>query len=178
LIRRDAEIERLYSTKSALELRLAAVEEDAKRIKAIDDWNKSSIVWLDELYDLSDLWPETESLRLTQLSAAPITRGAKDTHVAKLSLKGVTTADLKPVTRLMDQLELESSYHLEPKKVSPNTGAERRTFRQQFETQVNIAKRLPDKYVRQISPEAPRRERPRFGDSGFSGFGGDEGGQP
>jgi Tfp pilus assembly PilM family ATPase len=175
---RDAEIEKLYVVKSTLESRLGAIEEDAKRIKALDDWTKSSVVWLDELYDLSDLWPETESLRLTQLSADPITHGVKDAHVAKLSLKGVTIADLRPVSKLMDQLEIESFYHLEPKKVSPNTGAERRTFRQQFETHVDITKRPPEKYVRRITSDAFGRDRARSGSNGAPEFGADEGGLP
>ncbi len=178
LAARDRQIEQLYADKSSLDARLVSVEEDAKRIKAVDDWSKSGVVWLDEFYDLTDLWPDTESIRLTQFSTEPITRAGKDVHVAKMFLKGVTTTDPKPVSSLMDQLEIESSYRLEPKRVSPNTSLDRRTFRQQFETHVDIEKRPPDKYVRRLGTSSgARANRGRRDDNaGFGGF--SEGGLP
>jgi Tfp pilus assembly PilM family ATPase len=173
---RDREIDGLYvklkDTKTVLEAR----QEDAKRIKALDDWNKADIVWLDELYDLTSLWPEGSTMRLTQLNADPVIRGAKDTHVAKLDLKGITVAQPEPINELMDRLNLESSYQLPPKNVRRNTSYQRFEYPMQFEIHVDLAKRDPDKYVRQI---APPEERGRFGPrGGMPDFGFGEGGQP
>src|SRR5207253_2653791 len=98
--------EMLALQKTGLETRLKDLEEDNLRIKALDGWTKASVNWLDEFYDLADLWPDTDQIRLTQLNAEPITRAVKDTHVAKLLLKGIALADPQPINTLMDQVEM------------------------------------------------------------------------
>src|SRR5205807_8445386 len=67
LAKKEDEIDRLTLHKADLDKKLLHLEDDAKRIKAIDDWVQTEVCWLDELYDLTDRFPDTNLIRLTQL---------------------------------------------------------------------------------------------------------------
>ena len=76
------------------------MDEDSKRIKALDEWTRGDIVWLDELYDLTDRFPDANNLRLTQLTGKPMARTAKNPYAAQMMLKGIMNNDYKYVNSL------------------------------------------------------------------------------
>jgi Tfp pilus assembly PilM family ATPase len=175
---KDQEIERLYLAKSDLDKQLVQIEEDAKRIKTLDDWEQSEIVWLDELYDLTSRFPDPNLIRLTLLQCDPLSRSNK--YVARMTLKGITTESFVPINLLQRRLEEESHYKQDAKELKANTLMDRLRFRQMFMTKVEMEKRPPTKYTQKLAAssdedEGARRARGRQadeGEPGFFGFGG------
>src|SRR5262249_22095922 len=80
LAARRAEQANLMAQARELDSTLAALEPDAKHIKALGDWDKAALPWLDELYDLAALFPYRVGLKVTHLNAQPLppTKNAKD----------------------------------------------------------------------------------------------------
>jgi Tfp pilus assembly PilM family ATPase len=182
---RDRELQAMFDEKTELDRQYARLEDDVKRVKALDEWSQGEVVWLDELYDMADRFPDPANIRLTQLTGDPIARTGKDPHVARMMLKGIMSNDYAGVNQLESRLVADGHYRVEPKTVSRNTGAERFRFPQQFAQRVEIEKIPPDKYVRRLPEQASdesrgsgrNRRRGRRNDSDF-GFGGFDGGQP
>jgi Tfp pilus assembly PilM family ATPase len=178
---RSRQMESLFQQKSDLERQLKLLEQDTNRIKAIEDWTQSGIVWLDELYDLTDRFPDTNLIRLTQFMGDPLAHAGKDKHTARMSLKGIMTYDNRSVLSLMAELDKEAHYRVEPKKVEPNRGQDTARFRLQFSTRVDVEKRPPDQYLRQLPPpaeEGTHRSRSRRAGRGGNGPFMPERGQP
>src|SRR5262249_52222316 len=125
---------------------------------------------LDELYDLTARFPDPDTIRLTSLIGDPqsrttpnkrvakppplrngtTTEDEQDKYVAKLSLMGITTDDDKVIDTLMKRFVEDSHSGVDPKFPSPNTGADRTRFRQQFPAHVRLEKPPPDKYPRRL----------------------------
>lgn len=162
---KDKQIAALSIEKQGIESKLTALDPDKRRAKALDDWMANDIVWLDELYDLAARIPDTTKLRITSITADPLPVTAKGKHVARVTIKGLTTEDPKPLQSFMNELVKEGAYKVAPKVVSPNTmGTDRRTFSQQFSTQFEMEKRAPEKYVHHFNAEPPaKRQRNREG---------------
>jgi Tfp pilus assembly PilM family ATPase len=160
LAAKDRELENLFLRKTNLEQQLTHAEEDAKRIEALDDWQQSGIVWLDEFYDLTDRFPDIENLRLMSLTGDPQTRTKQNKYAAKMSLTGISTEDPQAMNALMRQLVQDGHYLVGPKQVSPNrgqSGPERFRFRQKFITRVDIEKQPPAKFVRHLTVPAAKK---------------------
>jgi Tfp pilus assembly PilM family ATPase len=148
-----------------LDRALVGLEDEAKRYKALNDWNERTVVVLDQVYDVTDIFPDPEQskMRLSTLAIDVMDRGpaAKDKYVAKMSLKGVVGDDYKPVDQLVSLLAAEPHYRPDPKTLTRNTGPDARTgFTQQFVIpRIDIEKRAPEKFVRKIDEAALARER-------------------
>lgn len=142
---------------------LARLEPDARRADEVRKWNDSSVVWLDELYDLVARFPDLTKLRLTLLTADPMPLppnpkpGVKP-FVARVSIEGLTTDDSKPLTQFMNELAKESAYKVEAKNTKPlSFGADRRSFSNSFSTRFELQKRPPEDYTKSFTAEAPPR---------------------
>jgi Tfp pilus assembly PilM family ATPase len=165
LAAKDSELEALFVQKTSLERRLLQVEEDAVRIKALDEWTQAGIVWLDEIYDLTERFPDDDSIRLTLLTGDPLTRTAQNRYVAKMAVKGITIEDLTGLNHLMHELVRDGHYRVLPKEVSPNRGGgqDRFRYRQQFTTRVDLEKQPPTKYVLRLPALPEKGDRNRNG---------------
>jgi Tfp pilus assembly PilM family ATPase len=183
LERQNKQIELLQLEKTSLDRQLVDIEEEAKRIKALEDWTQTEVVWLDELYDLADRIPDTGQLRLVQLTAEPLSLTAKGKNaprqVARLSLKGITTDNYQLVDSLIGELVADGHYRVEPKQVKRNTGVDRVRFREEFTTRLDVEPRPPAGYVRRLpsASELERQRRERRGredrNTSFGGFAGE-----
>jgi hypothetical protein len=179
---RDRQLAALFDENAELERQLDKFSEDGKRIKALDQWSQGEIVWLDEIYDLTDRVPDINDLRLVQLSGDPMTQVGKSSSVARLLLKGVMTAGNPAVNKLESRLVNDGHYRVIPKKIIRNPGTDRRRFPQQFEMSAEIEKLPPERYVRRLPDASAPSETARDGaaaggsmpDFGFGGFGGDQ----
>jgi hypothetical protein len=172
LAERQLRLDNANLQKLNVDSQLTLLEEDANRIALLDDWNQEGIVWLDELYDLTHRFPDTESIRLTSLIGEPIphtaqtkrpvkpvrsgnaTEEEQDRSVAKLSLSGVTAADDTAIDDLNKRFVDDGHYHVDPKQTSSNTSADKNLFPQQFMAHVRIEKPSPDKYMRRLDVAA------------------------
>src|SRR5262249_54839157 len=153
------------------------MDEDSRRIAALEQWTANEIPILDELYDLTDRFPDTRTLRLARLTLDPVPRTAKSKYAARMLLTGVATDDFGPINDLMAHLVADGHSWVKPKEVGGNTGGERfQGFSQQFKLPVDIEKVGAEKYTRRLHVPPPVRESrgPQGFDMGF----GDMGGQP
>lgn len=93
LAQKKAEIAMLAKQKEEQENFLKIVAQERVDIEAYRDWEQTSILWLDELYDLSARFPWHEDFRVNQIvaSTAGTKKGmAKDPFVANFKLTGVS----------------------------------------------------------------------------------------
>jgi hypothetical protein len=164
---RDRDIQRLLAEKTDLDRQNRELLPDAERIKALDEWTKTQVNWLDELYDMTDRVPDTEALRLTEFLATsgnPQGRTAREKR-GHITLKGVARGDNKAIDYLRRQIESESTFHnLEPSSQAPNrTTFDRQRFPVQFSTGASVEARPPAKYVRELEESTTRRPVRRNG---------------
>jgi len=174
LDRRDELLKSLVDEKAGLDSQLAGLADEIKYARALDDWTNSEIVWLDELYDLTDRFPDPNNVRLVQFTGDPMTRTAKNAHVARIVLKGIMNNDYQALNQLESRLVNDGHYRVEPKVLGRNTAADRFRFPQQFTTRVEVEKLPPDKYVRKLTPPSADDTRA----TGFPDTGLDLGGPP
>jgi Tfp pilus assembly PilM family ATPase len=180
LAARDAELERLFQDKTEKERQLGRFEDDNKRVKALDDWTESEVVWLDELYDLIDRFPDTNSVRLMQFGADPLTHTGKGKPVARMTITGMTTYDSRALDQLQAHLVEDPHYKVGTMNREPNRGRmEAFQFPLKFKTTVDIEKLPPEKYVRRLPDSGKKKIKRRNGNrrDEMMDFG-DFGGQP
>jgi Tfp pilus assembly PilM family ATPase len=176
----DKELAELNVASADLDGKLVPVEEDAKYLKALGDWNDGGVVWLDELYDLAERFPKDPNLRLTEVQCIPRTATGKDKHVGTITVIGITTED-RYAQEFSGRLSEESRYYLIGPLdiVANNTGLNFQQFRRKFTTRLDVIKRPPNEYRLTLetgrparAPEGERRPRDRQGRGGPGGFGG------
>jgi Tfp pilus assembly PilM family ATPase len=178
LAEKQHQLDAVSARKSQLERDLTVLEEEGNRIASLDDWNREGIVWLDELYDLTARFPDTDTIRLTAFTGAPLTHntpakrntkpspGSKaseedeNKRVAQLTLNGITTEDRQAVTALQERFVQDGHYGVDPKFTTRNTGPDRTRFQQQFTAHIQIEKPLPEKYMRKLTGDDEQDDRP------------------
>jgi hypothetical protein len=169
----DQQIKAKTATNRELDEQLKAFEDDDKRVKAIGAWADQDVVWLDELYDLTDRFPDPdkENVRLTTFTGDVVERlpnakekdKDKEKHVAKMSLKGVSGEDDRPLDHMMDAFRADRFYGLpNPPQRVQNRQPDRRTYRQEWTIpRIDVDKRKPEDYKRQVevdaAPDRPER---------------------
>jgi Tfp pilus assembly PilM family ATPase len=178
LAARDRELKELNIVKVGMEGQLQQMEkEDTNRV-AVQEWMDNRIIWLDELYDLTERFPDGNVARLTKLSADPLTHTAKDKqHIGRINLEGVTTETPKELENLLSHFRADGYYGVEPLTLNRNLlRIEPWRFRSQFKTSMSVAKREPKKYQLHLSAEPPPRKRDvpqNAGQDAAFGIGGD-----
>jgi Tfp pilus assembly PilM family ATPase len=155
--KQDRQITRLSMDKTDLDGRLVILEEDSKRIKALDDWVKTDINWLDELYDLTDRFPEPVSIRLVSVKGDMVSAG-KDKQVARLEVRGITNTEREAVEELQGNWRIEKNYKVDAIQDKPNTVLERAIFPREYTIVAKFDKRPPDQYTRQLPDPAEEEE--------------------
>jgi hypothetical protein len=164
---KDRMLASLIAERSGLDSQLSGLDPDKRRAKALDDWLSTEVVWLDEFYDLTARFPDITKLRLVQLNADPVPAAGRSKYVGRVQLKGLATADSKPLEQLMRELVAEGTYRVEPKSQSGNTlGVDRRNFPQQFTLRFDVERRPPEKFTRTLNAEAPPKKNE--GNGGFN----------
>jgi hypothetical protein len=191
----DNRLQALRRLKLNQEGQLVVLDEESKRIYSIGEWAEGNVCWLDELYDLTERFPDGNSMRLTQFAGEPLPRATTAngnsngnsrvkakarTHTARLVLKGITTlndSDRRRTNALIDGLAGEAHYgKVDPVTFDRNAGVELRRYPQKFATKVEVAPRPPADYRLHLSAKPPARDAgagegfiPDFG-----GFGGNQ----
>jgi hypothetical protein len=163
-----------------LQEQLDLAEEDDKRYASVKAWADSTVNKLDELYDLTDRFPDPDAsrIRLTLLTLNDVDRpaGAKDKHVARLTLKGVCGDENQPVNQFMQNFTTDGRYSVGFTRFGRNPGPDRRTYSQEWTTErIDVERREPKDYSRRME-EDPAKEKPRGNVRGGRGNrGGDRG---
>lgn len=149
---RDLELQNLTRRKLELDGQLVPIGEDAKRLQVMGDWTSDVVVWLDELYNLTEVFPDTATIRLTHLTADPMPRSGKKKYVARMVLKGITNTDPHPLGNLFGALVGDGHYRVEYPSPSRNMGLDRFDFIQQFSMRLDVEPRPPAGKAGQRSP--------------------------
>jgi hypothetical protein len=177
---RDSELKALNLTKLELDSQLLQMQEDEKRIHAVADWVDNRIIWLDELYDLTERFPDGNSARVIRLEAEPLTRIGKDKHIARMNLEGIKSADSKELESFFAHLNADGRYDVQSKGLNQRNNimpSERfRGFPQQFSSVIGVEKREPAEYQLKLWKEPPARKRDAQqlnDDPGFGAIGGE-----
>ncbi|HXG13177.1 MAG TPA: hypothetical protein VNK04_25695 [Gemmataceae bacterium] len=152
---------------SELERRERELTPDVKAYDALKEWSGSNVNLLDDLYELTALFPDTRGVQLKELSVVPQTRTAKDkdNFVARITLKGTTTFDKKAEVQNFHS-ELFRDPYFRP---TPPTFTTSRRGQQEFEMKVEAKQRPPSEYKRevQVPPENQPNQRPEKGKGRF-----------
>ena len=114
---RNAEIERLASENNTMRTEVEEMEKLASRIEKIDYWQAMNIDWLEELYQLSMMFPDPESARMSSITLD------RQVNSAKLSSKGLIR-DQNQVDELVQRLQTGNYEKVELAKNSPSTNTE------------------------------------------------------
>jgi Tfp pilus assembly PilM family ATPase len=169
------EVEALVATRKGVENQLTSTRENAKRLKAIDEWD--SLVLIDELYDLTARVTDTTALRMKSITVEPLTHNAQSRFAAKVTLKGElrNRGNLRaPLDELVSRFGKDGFYSPEAPKVEGD----------QFTLVVNVERRAPGEYkyvLKDVTPEeeakaaadlkASGRGKGGFGKGGAAAFG-------
>jgi hypothetical protein len=159
LAARDQKIKQLNAVKVGLEGQLQLMEKEDTHRVAVKEWLDRRIIWLDELYDLTERFPNQSAARLTRLSFDPVTFSAKDNRIARITLEGVTTEAPKDLESFQKHLMPDGHYAVDPLQLSRNMLQIERRFRQQFKTGMAVTNREPKDYQLILSAEPPARKK-------------------
>ena len=168
----DAQVKDRQTTKNDLDSRLQMLDQDERRIAAVDQWQKSEIVWLDEFYNLTARFPEVRNLRLTEFTAEPlplpVAQPGKPIDPAKpvalVKLKGLNGDDA-PLRTLKAALDTDAA-RVNPLQTGPNAmGTRRSQFTKQWSETYQLVHDTPiHKPFEAATPERGRnRGRGRGG---------------
>jgi len=162
---RDREVTRLRGELGDLTDRIAKVDPDAKRWDELKKWLDTEVVWLDELYDLTARTPDVGKLRVIQLSADPLALPAaadprRKPYVGRLTVDGIANEESQTINQFTREFVKDGTYKVETPVIKPNTLMDRRQFAQQFTAKIELEKRPPSSYNRQLTAAAPERRRP------------------
>jgi hypothetical protein len=127
-------VDALQKQKKDLDEDLVRFDADERRIAAVDQWQKSEIVWLDEIYNLTARFPDVNKVKLTEMIAEPMPMPPQpgrpvdtDKPVAMVKLKGVTTdADSQP--QLMRELVRDVARVFPTNRRGTNAGGRRQSL--------------------------------------------------
>jgi hypothetical protein len=167
----------LRAQKDGLDQQLLQLKSETDRGKEIDAWQAGQVVWLDELYDLTDRVRDIDRLRVTELIGQSGDFTGKSKSPAKMEVKGaLATADDRPLNDLVAEY-VKDPHTKFKRKDMPEVRGRNRPFAQQFSVTLEVDRLAPEKYIRQFTAKPPEKRRDRGGDGGgFGEFGGPFGG--
>jgi hypothetical protein len=154
---------RLRQEKEMLDETLKKMEPDGKRLTAIDEWTKREVVWLDELYDMTDRFPVNDTVRLNSFNgkAHAVTKDGKQPKgQAEIELRvGQKSPDA--AIALSSSIERENtstarfyaSTQPKPAGQAPGGGV----YNQLWIITTDVSRRNPDQYTRNPAFITPSR---------------------
>lgn len=154
----------LTTQKQAVDASLSQLDPDSRRLQAVDDWSKREVVWLDEMYDLFDRFPDLDQSRITSLSGTslPTDKAGKQVAQAKMELKlGAKRADA--VSALVTAFDRENpeknKFYINPAMTPTGVATGISTsggFNQLFNLTTMVNHRSPAEFARQATVSPPR----------------------
>lgn len=108
----DDELAQLTSRKKSLEDDITRLEPDAKRLAATRQWQSRRVVWLDELFDLADRFPEKtdgfHAISFHGQSLQPDQKTGKQESQAEMTVK-IAAKDGSSADALLHALEADNT---------------------------------------------------------------------
>jgi Tfp pilus assembly PilM family ATPase len=142
--------------KAVLDDQLKLLGQDRLDIKGLQEWEATSVSWLDEIYDLAYHFPHQVGLRVKDFSAGPITkRDPKDQFVAQVTVSVIAkNTQGALVNQFIDALNADRHIRarLENSKDLPGNN-------QDLNIKIELAKRPLERYTARFTA-VPRRTAP------------------
>jgi hypothetical protein len=195
LAAKRAEVEALKSELDDVEAVLKSLEPDKERYDKLNEWYKTAVPVVDELYDLTARFPFKDGIRLTSLEIGPMPGSsrsatgrpavakagagkAKVEYTMRMVLIGqVAAGKSAAVQQLVDAINQDPYCRAQQPKTGPSTkdASGKGPAEQQFTINVDIAPRPPSGYTARLVVPPPFGGI--FGGRGRPGFGGQPGGK-
>jgi Tfp pilus assembly PilM family ATPase len=155
----DSQIDALTVQKSQLSTQMPLIEEEEDHLKELNEWSRSNVCWLDELYNLTALVPTTNTLRLYEIKGDTQPQ-PKDKPVAQMELKLMTRDAGDIVFAYLDKMAADKHYVPHTHRRSGDL-AKDPTFSGQFTALVEVENQPPEKYQQHLTatlaPQLPSR---------------------
>jgi len=173
----DIALARENSRKKENDQNLLLLDESDRKFKAVEEWTKGEVVWLDELYDMTDRVGDAKEIKIVQILGDPLARNAKSDLVAKMTIKGILKENGIPADHLLTAISDDAFYKVGPKNVILNGGVERNDYKLQFTATAEIKERSSSQFVRRM-PDPPPQAAVRSERGGRPGGNRPPGGAP
>ena len=161
----DNQIDALEVKQKSLDVSLPKFQEEQVRLKELDDWSRSNLCWLDELYNLTALVPKSGTLRAYEIKGST-QPPAKDKPIAQLDLKlGSRDAGGDTVNRYLEKMEADKHYRPATKMYAGDFKDP--SFPGQFTAHVDVENQPPDNYQLHVTA-ASATQPPPWGPRGRS----------
>ncbi len=151
----EKETEEVKGRTASVEDDVRKAQADVKRARAINDWD--TVVWLDEIYNLTQRIPDVNALPITSISAETIPqRGPGSRFVATYVIKGkLLTPDKKPspLDQLVDEFNKKENAHYSAER--PQVRVDETTKETLFALKVYLEGRAPEAYKEKLVPPPP-----------------------
>ena len=87
-----ADTKQFQIEKVRLEENWKKLEQERIDVKALKEWEESTVSWIDEFHDVAARMPFEQGFRISQIAVAPLTRAGADKKVARMTIHGVMNA--------------------------------------------------------------------------------------
>jgi hypothetical protein len=156
-------VENLQSRKKGLENQKTQDELSAKKVRTIEAWEKRQVVWLDELYDLADRFPNFEESRVSSIigTVIPPDKTGKQLASGKLEIK-LGTRNSDAVSALVSAIDhdnvVKGKYYVGAQRKFVGENSQGGAFRHSFTVETLVNHRPPGEYVRQSTVGGPPKK--------------------
>jgi Tfp pilus assembly PilM family ATPase len=154
----DDQIDTLLVQQKTLEAKMPQIKEEEGHLKELNDWSRSNICWLDELYNLTALVPNSSALRAYEIKAST-QPPSKDKPIGQLSLKlGSRDAGGETVNRYLEKMGADKHYGTSPKH---HIGDMKDPgFPGQFAAQIDVENQPPENYHLHVTAAPATQQSP------------------
>jgi hypothetical protein len=148
---RKAELDQLALDRIKHEETLKTLTQDRLDIAALKEWEETTVSWIDEIYDLTAMFPSQQGFRINQLAGTvPSKRNPKDKYIGRIAITGVKTADTHGLeTQLLEKLNHDPHFR----------ATLERSTQKDFFLKIDVGKQPPEKYTAKIVPRPQPKGR-------------------
>ena len=152
---KKGKLQALAAQKATLDAELKAIAPDRADLEAYKEWERTTVPWLDELYDLTARHPFEEGFHVKKFDARYIAKkkDAKDNKeypVGRIDLVGVTPEGKERYVK-----ELHASIRPDPHVLAAINGVRQVAGEKEYKMLIDVSKQATDKYVTQFAAPPP-----------------------
>lgn len=157
-------LQSLQIAKMDLEAEKDQLESAAKRVKFVEDWERRSPIWLDELYDLADRFEQLETTRVLSMTASTLQpdKAGKRPASGRLEIK-LGTRDPEAVSDLVTAINRDNTakdkHYVSIQKTTGGLASGNTPYNQLFTVTILVNRREPEKYTRTRDVPLPVGDR-------------------
>lgn len=146
----DRQVDNLTAKRLTLETQMPQVDEENNRYKQLSEWCHGNISWLDELYDLTAMWPDLQKMRLLEFrgelkSRLPGKEAAKE-KPAEMTLTFATLDDYHVVDELLDRMRGDLGHYVPGTRERKHDSLKDPQFNSHFQAPIALDKQPADKF--------------------------------